>query len=158
MASQTPGVDLILGETVDRLLSEDGEVRGVDAVDRSGRRRELRARLVIGADGRDSRVAKLAEARPKTWLHGRFAYGAYFEGPPPVGAPDASLWFLDPQWAAAFPTDAGLTFYACMLTSDRVQAFRRDPERGLVRFVADLPEAPPIEESRLVSPGPGAGR
>jgi 2-polyprenyl-6-methoxyphenol hydroxylase-like FAD-dependent oxidoreductase len=152
MAAQTPGVDLMLGESVDRLLSEDGHVGGAEAVNRSGRRSELRAPLVIGADGRDSRVAKLAQARAKTWPHGRFAYGGYFEGPSPAGAPNASLWFLDPQWAAAFPTDAGLTFYACMLTSDRLQAFRRDPELGLRSFVAELPEAPPIKDSRLVSP------
>src|SRR2546421_78862 len=137
MAAQTPGVDLILGETVDRLLSEDGEVRGVDAVDRSGRRRELRARLVIGADGRDSRVAKLAEARPKTWLHGRFAYGAYFEGPAPV-APglalvgDAAL-ATDPLWGVG----CGWAFQSAEWLADSVAPALHGEEplsRGLRRY------------------------
>jgi menaquinone-9 beta-reductase len=113
--------------------------------------RRLRARLVIGADGRDSRVAKLAGVTTKTYPHGRFAYGGYFEGPPPVGAPDASLWFLDPDMAAAFPTDSGLTFYAVMPVKERLDEFRADPQSALVEALAALPDAPPIRESRLVS-------
>jgi 2-polyprenyl-6-methoxyphenol hydroxylase-like FAD-dependent oxidoreductase len=105
---------------------------------------------VVGADGRESRVAKLAGVRRKTFAHGRFAYGGYFEGPPPVGAPDASLWFLDPDMAAAFPTDAGLTFYACMPTKDRLGEFRGDPAKALVAFVSRVPDAPPILASRLI--------
>ena len=68
-------------------------------------RRELRARLAVGADGRDSRIAELAGCRRRRTPHGRFAYGGYFEGPPPKHAPDGSIWMLDPHWAAAFPTD-----------------------------------------------------
>ena len=59
---------------------------------------------------------------------------------------------LDPQWAAAFPTDSGLTFYAAMPTKDRLPEFRRDPEAALVSFLAEIPEAPPIEVSKRVGP------
>ncbi len=152
-AAETPGVELLLGRTVERLLrSEDRAVRGVVARDRSGAEVELRARLTVGADGRDSRVAELAEVPTRRTPHGRFAYGGYFEGPPPAGAPGGSLWMLDPQWAAAFPTDDGLTFYAAMGTKDRLPEFRADPEAALVTWVADVPEAPPIRASRLVGP------
>ena len=88
--------------------------------------------------------------KTKTVRHGRFAYGGYFEGPAPHGAPDASLWFLDPDMVAAFPTDHGLTFYACMPTSDHLPEFRRDPEAALKALVASVPDAPPIAESRVV--------
>ena len=46
-------------------------------------RRALRAQLVVGADGRDSQIAELAGVKEKILPHGRFAYGGYFEGPPP---------------------------------------------------------------------------
>lgn len=151
-AAETPGVELMLGRSVERLLREDGAVRGVVASDRTGAETALRARLTIGADGRDSRVAELAEVPEKATPHGRFAYGGYFEGPPPAGAPGGSLWMLDPQWAAAFPTDDGQTFYAAMPTKDRLPEFKRDPEAALVAFLANVPEAPPILASRLVSP------
>ena len=52
--------------------------------------------------------------------------------------------------AAAFPTDGGLTFYACMPVKDRLPAFREDPAGALVEFVASIPDAPPIRESALV--------
>jgi 2-polyprenyl-6-methoxyphenol hydroxylase-like FAD-dependent oxidoreductase len=149
-AAQTQGVELTLGRTVHELMRDGDAVCGVIARDRDGRELRLRAKLVIGADGRDSRVAKLAGVRTKTFAHGRFAYGGYFEGPPPAGAPDASLWFLDPDMAAAFPTDAGLTFYACMPTKERLREFRGDPAKALVEFVSRVPDAPPILASRLV--------
>ncbi|MGA9314158.1 MAG: NAD(P)/FAD-dependent oxidoreductase, partial [Solirubrobacteraceae bacterium] len=112
--------------------------------------RALRARLVIGADGRGSRVAALAGVRTRTIAHGRFFYAAYFEGPSPAGAPDGSAWFLDPDWAAAFPTDNGLTLYAAMPTKQRQDEFRRDPIQALVSYIAALPDAPPILASRMV--------
>jgi len=152
-AAAVPGVELMLGHTATAVTREaDGRgrraVTGVELRNRAGETVRLRAPLVVGADGRGSRVAKLAEVPRKTVRHGRFAYGGYFEGPGPAGAPDASLWFLDPQIAAAFPTDSDLTFYAVMPTSDRLPQFRSDPGSALVEFVAALPEAPPITESR----------
>lgn len=151
LAGETPGVELILGATVQELLHDDGgTVCGVQARHSHGETWALHARLVVGADGRDSRVAKLAGVRTKSVPHGRFAYGGYFEGPSPAGAPDASLWLLDPHMAAAFPTDGGQTFYAVMPTKDRLPEFRSDPLKALTEFVAGVPDAPPIRASRLV--------
>lgn len=150
IAAETAGVELILGRAAESLIQEDGSVCGVSLGDRHGGSIRLRARLVVGADGRDSCVAKFAEVRLRTAPHGRFAYGGYFEGPMPCGAPDASAWMVDPQWAVAFPTDSGLTFYGCMLTKDHLTEFRGDPAQALVSFVERLPDAPPIRETRLM--------
>jgi hypothetical protein len=159
--AQEPGVELMLGRAATRVLREGGEVTGVVVRGSAGEERELRAPLTVGADGRDSKVAELAGLPDKKRPHGRFAYGGYFEGPATEIAPDAAFWMLDPQWAAAFPTDFDLTFYAVMGTMDLLPEFKADPEAALVRFVSELPEAPPIAESRLVSParsgGAGAG-
>lgn len=152
MAADTPGVELIAGWSAERLLGDGDGVAGVEVRDRNGSVRSLRARLVVGADGRDSRIARLAKAPTRATPHGRFSYAGYYEGPPPPGAPDGSLWILDPQWAAAFPTDGGLTMYGCMPTKDRLPEFRRDLEGALISFIADLPDAPPILESRRVGP------
>src|ERR1700730_17329844 len=77
-AAQTPGVDLILGRTAQELLREDDRISGVLVRDAGGELTELRGRLVVGADGSDSRVAKLSGVRRRTYPHGRFAYGGYF--------------------------------------------------------------------------------
>ncbi|MDX6603407.1 MAG: hypothetical protein QOF13_2609 [Solirubrobacterales bacterium] len=150
-AAATPGVELMLGRGAQRLVREGDAVRGVVVRDRDGEETTLAAQLVVGADGRDSRIAELAEVKTKTSPHGRFAYGAYFDGPPAVADGASTIWMLDPNWAAAFPTDSGLVFYAAMPTKDRLPEFRRDPEAALVSFVGDIPEAPPIRASRKVS-------
>ena len=149
-AAGTPGVETMLGWTAQRLLKEGETFAGIAVRNPAGEERELRAPLTIGADGRDSRVAELSGVPVKTYPHNRIAYGGYFEGGPPPYAPDATAWFLDPQWAAGFPTDNGLTFYAAMPTKDWLPRFKRDPARALVDFIANLPEAPPIREGRLV--------
>jgi 2-polyprenyl-6-methoxyphenol hydroxylase-like FAD-dependent oxidoreductase len=154
-AAETPGVELIMGHTVHELLRDGETVRGALARDRSGAERELRARLLVGADGRGSRVAKLAGVRVSTHRHGRVAYGGYFEGPAPSGAPDASFWLLDPDMGAAFPTDSGLTFYAAMPTKQRAEEFREDPAGALVEFLGSVPDAPPIRASRMIAPAQG---
>lgn len=151
-AAETPGVEMMLGWSAERLLQEGGAFAGVAVRNPDGEEREIRARLTVGADGRDSKVAELSGVPTKTYPHNRFAYGGYFEGGAPANAPDASAWFLNPQWAAAFPTDSDLTFYAAMPTKDRLPEFKRDPERALVSFIADVPDAPPIHEGRLVEP------
>jgi menaquinone-9 beta-reductase len=151
-AAETPGVEMMLGWSVERLLRDGGTFAGVVARNREGEERELRAGLTVGADGRDSKIAELSEVPVKTYPHNRIAYGGYFEGPPPPHSPDGLIWFLDPHWAAAFPTDSELTFYAAMPTKDRLPEFKKNAEEALVRFLADVPEPPPIRESRLVEP------
>lgn len=149
-AAETPGVETMLGWTAQGLLKEGEAFAGVAIRSPEGEERNVRARLTIGADGRDSRVAELSEVPTKTYPHNRIAYGGYFEGGEPPYAPDATAWFLDPQWAAGFPTDNGLTFYAAMPTKDWLPQFKRDPAGALVDFLANVPEAPPIREGRLV--------
>ncbi len=152
LAAETPGVEMLLGWSAKGLLREGDRCGGVRIGNRDGEERELRARLTVGADGRDSTLAELAGVPVRTYPHNRIAYGGYFEGPAPSFAPDGAVWFLDPHWAAAFPTDSGLTFYAAMPTKQRLPEFKREPEAALVRFVGDLPEAPPIGDARAIEP------
>lgn len=151
-AAETHGVELILGYAAHELLREHDRVCGVVLRDPRGSSIRLRAPLVIGADGRNSPVADMAGLHTRATPHGRFNYGAYFEGPPPATAPDGAVWLMNPEWAGALPTDSGLTVYVCMPTKDRLPEFRRDPAAALGAFMAGLPEAPPIAASRQVGP------
>lgn len=150
-AGDTPGVELLAGYTARALVHDEaGAVAGVVVAGRDGAETTLRGRLVVGADGRDSRVAELAGVTDRRVAHERIAYGAYFAGATPAHAPDATLWMTDPQWAAAFPTDDGLTFYAAMPTKAWLPEFKRDPQGTLVKFLSDQPEPPPIRDGELV--------
>jgi flavin-dependent dehydrogenase len=149
-AAVEPGVELMLGQSAERLLHEGDAFTGVAVRDREGTEREVRTRLVVGADGRDSRVAELARVKEKRLPNNRLAYGGYFEGPKPRFWPDGAVWLLDPDMAAAFPTDGGQIFYIAMTDKERAPEFKADPERALVEHVAAVPEPPPIRESRCV--------
>ena len=143
-AAATPGVEVLLGMNVKGVRRAGGKVTGVAASDREGVETVFEAPLTIGADGRDSSVVKLAGVKEKTYPHGRFAYGGYFAGVTPKGAPDASVWMMDPDWAAAFPTDEGLTFFAVMPIKDRLAEFKADPLAALVESFERVPEAPSL--------------
>jgi flavin-dependent dehydrogenase len=151
-AAATPGVDLMLGRSANRILRNDGVVAGVVVRDHQGTETPLRSRLTIGADGRDSAIADLAEVPTKTLPHGRFAYSAYYKGALPANAPDGTAWFLDPMWAVAFPTDGGLVFCGAMPTKDRLPEFKPDPEAAMLSLFDGLPEAPPIRDGQRVGP------
>src|SRR5919202_6539904 len=62
-ARRYPTFRLIMGAQVDELIEEGGVVRGIRYQGQDGRR-ELRATLVVGADGRFSRLRKLAGFEP----------------------------------------------------------------------------------------------
>jgi 2-polyprenyl-6-methoxyphenol hydroxylase-like FAD-dependent oxidoreductase len=150
-ASSTPGVEMLLGLTVTELRHDGaGAVRGIVARDRDGVETAIEAPLTIGADGRDSQVAGLSGVEEKTFPHGRIAYGGYFEGIAPRGAPDASVWMMDPDWGAAFPTDGGLTFFAAMVSRSRAPEFKADAHEALVRHFESLPEAPALRGAKVV--------
>jgi 2-polyprenyl-6-methoxyphenol hydroxylase-like FAD-dependent oxidoreductase len=151
-AASTPGVDLHLGRTATALLRDGDAISGVELRDRDGVETTLRAKLVVGADGRDSHVAEMAGVKEKVIPHGRFAYGGYFEGALPDYSPDSAIWFMDPHWAASFVTDSELVFYAAMPTKELLPEFKREPTEALISFVSGLPDAPPIREARLVEP------
>jgi flavin-dependent dehydrogenase len=143
IASCTEGVELLLGQTVVDL--RDG---GVVTRDRAGEERHIGAQLVVGADGRDSTVAKLAELPEKVRPNNRFGYWGYFRDLHAGG----NFWLTEPTVAYTFPTDGGLTLLACLLTKDNLPEFKADPEAALRRVFKGLPDGPALNGAKLVSP------
>jgi len=152
VAAGTPGVELLLGQTVDGLVWKDAGFGGVELKARDGATTTLRSRLVVGADGRASKVAELAGLTGREVAHGRFSYAAYFDERGAGDAATAHVWMMDPQWGARFPTDGGLTLYGCMPTKDRLPEFKRDLAGALRSFMAGLPNPAPVEHAEMVSP------
>ena len=66
---------------VEEILIEDGRVVSIKGHAKGGETISERARIVVGADGRNSTVAKLTGARKYHVVPGqRFAYWGFFEG------------------------------------------------------------------------------
>jgi menaquinone-9 beta-reductase len=151
LAAATDGVELMLGRTATALLRDGERVSGVTVRGRDGGERDLRAKLVVAADGRNSRVAKLAEMPAKLKRNNRFIYFAYYRDTPLATGPDPQVWLLDPDAAYAFPTDAGLTLLACMVHKDRLSDFKGDPERGMKRVFDGLVDGPGLDPGKRES-------
>ncbi|MFF3210173.1 NAD(P)/FAD-dependent oxidoreductase [Streptomyces sp. NPDC002886] len=148
-AAQTPGVDLLLGHQVTGLVREAGRTVGVRASTPQGER-EIRARLVVGADGKDSAVAKHAGMRTVTRPNNRFGYLAHYRGLP-LRDGIGHTWFLEPDMAYAFPNEDGVTVLAVLPDKKRLPEFREDLEGSFSAFVRALPEAPAIDSAERVS-------
>ncbi|MGW0122091.1 NAD(P)/FAD-dependent oxidoreductase [Streptomyces sp. NPDC003327] len=148
-AAATPGVDLLLGHQVTGLVREAGRTVGVRASTRRGER-ELRARLVVGADGKDSAVATHADVPTRRYENARFGYLAHFRGLP-LRDGIGHTWFLEPDMAYAFPNDDGVTVMAVLPDKERLPEFREDLEGSFMAFVRALPEAPPVDSAERVS-------
>ena len=134
-AAASAGAEVRTGTRATGLIHEDGRVAGVETEGGA-----LRARLVVGADGRRSTVADLAGA---TKYHlappGRMFAWAYFEG---VADPEGRLRFgrLGELAFVASPTDAGLYMAAvCPSVGDK-DAFLADRERNFMAGLATWPE------------------
>jgi 2-polyprenyl-6-methoxyphenol hydroxylase-like FAD-dependent oxidoreductase len=150
LAAGTPGVELLSGWTAVGLLREGGRSAGVEVQSPSGEVRSLRARLVVGADGRDSAVARLARVPGRVRPHNRFFYLAYWRGLRPHTT-KARLWLLDPDVAAAFPNEDDLTVVVAGPHRSRRAEFHADPEHAYRRMIAGLPGGPELADAERAS-------
>lgn len=118
----------------------DGErVTGV----RAGRDGEqvLRARVVVGADGRNSTVAGLVGARKyNVTPSDRCAFWAFFEGANlPSGDPCLTFQRWDERGVLALPCDSGLYQVVVIPELAELAGFRADLEGSFMRYARSCP-------------------
>ena len=150
LAEGTPGVELLPGRNVVRMLSEDGRPAGVEVETPARQVESIRAPLVVGADGRNSTVARLARVPGRVRPHNRFFYFAYWRGLRPR-TNKARLWLLDPDGAAAFPNEDDLTVVVAAPHRSRLAEFRADPELSYRRMIDGLADGPELADAERVS-------
>lgn len=143
-AAESAGADLYAPATVTGLLEDRGRIVGVRVAGRD-REAELRAQLVVGADGRHSTVAKLCGARRyNVTPNRRLAYWAYFEGADMGSEPT----FLTHRWGDRFvlaiPTDSGLYQVLVWPEMSELEEFRVDPDAA---FIAHARSCEPIADA-----------
>ncbi|MFL9684282.1 MULTISPECIES: NAD(P)/FAD-dependent oxidoreductase [Streptomyces] len=150
------GVRFVEATTVEGLARDDSgwtlETRG-----ESGNPRRYRARLVVAADGRRSRLAGLlgneAESRPNE----RAALFGYFRGIP-APADNRSVFVMnDRDLACSYPLVDGRTELVLFAEKSRVEGWRGADGRmqEFLKYFDGLPDAPPVTDA--VPEGPLLG-
>ncbi|AHH17981.1 FAD-binding monooxygenase [Nocardia nova SH22a] len=135
-AADAAGAELIEGFAVTGLLRDGDRVVGVRGRAGEGPEREFRARLVVGADGASSTVAKevgaqVYEGSPAAC----FVYYSYYDG---LDWGMQHRTGFGEQQFASWPTNDGLALVAVMRKRDRFREFRADPDGGVQEIVDQI--------------------
>jgi flavin-dependent dehydrogenase len=130
-AAAEAGAEVREGVSVSGILSDGERVNGIVAQTDDGRPIRERARIVIGADGRRSRIARLVnapmyEARPAL----SFGYYSYWSG---VDLKGVELYPRDGCAFVAEQTNDGLVYVAVGWRRDMFETVRADVEGHVLR-------------------------
>ena len=146
-ARREPTVEVLEHTKLDSLLVDDGRVTGAGLVGETGPQK-VSARVVVGADGRGSRVAALAGAAIEEQHPGsRAMYYRYVtDMVGPRGEPDGPEFSVgDDELAYVFPSD-GAT--ACVAVSVNLRRYAEIRQSAQVAF-AERVAAHPFFASRV---------
>lgn len=150
-AAVEAGADLRMGSKVTGLMEDQGRVTGV-RVTQSGSQATLKARLVVGADGRNSTVATLVGARKYNLTpNERFVYWSFFEKAKHGSDPASILHHWGERIVIANPADSGL--YQVIVAPDlhELPRFREDLEGSFMRYARSCrPVAEALSSARRV--------
>lgn len=136
-AARAAGADVVEGFSVTDVLRDgDGRVTGI-AGNGGASPADLSARLVVGADGLHSRIARLVGAEEHDRIDSALCgYYSYFSG---VDR-DCEVWITPGAAAFVFPTTDHRHCIAVITTADRFPQFRTDID---ATFAAVLGQASP---------------
>ncbi len=142
-AAAEAGAEVLMSTNVTDLVRDGDRVVGVKAAS-GGQERTLAAKLVVGADGRNSTVAALVGARKYHVSRGqRFGYWRFFADAA-IGSDSPVIYHRwDGRFVIGLPADGGL--YQVVLLPDMtfLGEFREDREAA---FVAHAQASPQVAE------------
>lgn len=129
------GAEVRMATKVTGLLEDRGRVTGV-RVTHGGSETSLDARLVVGADGRNSTVARLAGSRKYNLTpNERFAYWSFFEDANPGSEPAFIFHRWGKRLVLGFPCDSGLYQAIVLADMSELPRFRADLEGSFMEYV-----------------------
>jgi 2-polyprenyl-6-methoxyphenol hydroxylase-like FAD-dependent oxidoreductase len=137
-AAEKAGAEVREGFGLMALIFDDDRVVGVRGVAPGGHQVTERAALVVGADGRNSTVAKLVSA-PKYRDDGAHTvqYYSYWSG---TDHPDPVIYTREDWGVAVGPTHDGFLIMSMGTTRANLSRFRADLDTGYQERISTIPE------------------
>jgi len=154
LAARTPNVEVRQGVTVDAVARDAaGRPSGLRGHTPGGEEVAIDAQVVVGADGRGSSIARLANIPGRVLPHGRVGYMGYYEGLELQSAPGHSqMWLTGRDVLYCFPNDDGVTVAALFLHKDRLPEFKADKEAAFLEAFSVLDRAPDLPGATRIGP------
>ncbi|MFD0589112.1 FAD-dependent monooxygenase [Paenibacillus sp. GCM10027627] len=156
-ASGQPGVTALEGFRVTDVVKDGEKVIGVTGTTRDGEKETYYASLVVGADGRNSKIRSLVGSACKMAVPTDFAsYVAYFSNYKQSGESHAELYKMGDKISIVFPTSDGLHVIGVMFPladEEWMARFKASPEEAMRAVVdeglADTPLPARLQEAKL---------
>lgn len=134
-AAQAAGAEACIGAKVTALIRDGGRVTGVRVI-RDGSEQEMEARLVVGADGRNSTIAGLAGSRKyNVTVNERFAYWSFFASADLGAEPTVIFHRWSGNFVIAIPADSGLYQVIVLPELSELPRFRQNLEESYLEYV-----------------------
>jgi 2-polyprenyl-6-methoxyphenol hydroxylase-like FAD-dependent oxidoreductase len=134
-AAAEAGAEVWTGAKVTALVRDHGRVTGV-RVAHKGSEQSLQARLVVGADGRNSTVARLAGSRKYNLTpNERFFSWSFFEDADPGAEPTVVFHRWSGNFVVATPADSGLYQVLALPELGELPRFRQNLEESYLEYV-----------------------
>jgi 2-polyprenyl-6-methoxyphenol hydroxylase-like FAD-dependent oxidoreductase len=137
-AAAEAGAEVREAFTVDDLLMEDGRVTGIRGHDRGGATVTERARVVVGADGKYSRVAAAVDA--PTYNEKPAAEGAYYAYWSGLELDGVEIYIRPDRVLAAIPTHDEQVLVLVAWPAAEFPSFRADVEVNYLKSLDMVPE------------------
>ena len=139
-ARERGGVEFQERTHAEGLIEEDGRVVGAYLRPVDGERRPVRARVVVGADGKYSKVAEWVGAERYAAVPAmRPAYYGYFHGVTPLPDPALEIIYVRNQIGFVFPMRPDEDCLALEFQPEDFEAFRADPLATFLERFGALP-------------------
>jgi len=155
---QVQAVEFIQGARLGDMLRDEDRIIGAAWQDENGMH-SAKAKVVVGADGFYSKVAKLVEPQIETFVPvQRAMYFTYFKNLKPYKSPTAEHYFRGNHLFYVFPTDENLTLIAVTVPIAEFDAFRREPQESYYSVLESIVSlGPRLENAEQAAPIKGAG-
>jgi len=136
-SAASAGAELCVQTALDHLSIDNGRVVGARLLDRQGVAHDIRGRIVVGADGRGSKVARQAGARmQRADGSTSIAYWSYWTG---ITDTAATVRLGVGSAAGAAPTNEGEWIVWVQVPLERAANFRLDPGGEYLRILGETP-------------------
>lgn len=155
---QESNIQFLQGARVTDLLCDADAVHGVKWIDGSGGH-QATARVVIGADGFYSQVAKLVEPPIEVFepIH-RVMYYSYFRNLAPRETPTAEFYFRGDHLVYVFQTDENLALIAVSAPISEFDTYRKDALSEMMTLFNTMPSlVQRLKHAEMAAPIKGAG-